>query len=227
MKIRFSLLMLLVGCGSVTAADFYPISSVSSSTGDTDLWPASNLIQGPGVGFDAAEPHDKLVGGADGNWVTDAPAGFPSDFIEQVGQPVLTFDLGSDVLLGEISVWGYAATNTNGVAEFELAFATEAQGVGGGSATAGPFTTMGDLATGENNDILRQSFSFEPLTARYVQLTATDNFFVAPGDGSGGALAGGDRAGLGEVAFAVVPEPGSMVLAMFGICGLLAFRRRR
>lgn len=33
---------------------------VTASTSGSDLWPASNLIQGPGVGFDAAEPMSKL-----------------------------------------------------------------------------------------------------------------------------------------------------------------------
>lgn len=213
-------------CGGAFAQDFYPISGVTSSTQDTDLWPASNLIQGPGVGFDAAAPHDKLIGGADGNWVTDAPGGFPADYIEVAGAPVLTFDLGTDVPLNEISVWGYAATNTNGVSEFSLSFATEAEGVGGGSATAGPFTTIGDLTTGTNDDTSRQSFNFDAVTARYVELSATDNFFNAPGDGSvAGTLAGGDRVGLGEVAFQQVPEPSSAILLLLGSLALM--RRKR
>ena len=57
----------LVG-STAFAADFYPITSVSSSTEANDLWPVSNLIQGPGVGFDAAEPHDKTSSDAAGNW---------------------------------------------------------------------------------------------------------------------------------------------------------------
>ena len=188
---------------TVSAADFHPISSISSSTEANDLWAVSNLIQGPGVGFDAAEPHDKLVGGADGNWVTADDAGFPADYIEAVGMPVLSIDLGEDRPLNEISVWGYASTNTNGVAEFSLKFSSEAEGAGAGSATAGPFLTAGDLTTGDNNDTSRQSFSFADVTARYVEFTVLDNFFVAPGDGSTGGLPGGDRAGLGEIAFAV------------------------
>ena len=52
----FCLAIMLVAQAS--AEEFYPISSVASSTAN-DLWPASNLIQGPGVGFDANEPHDK------------------------------------------------------------------------------------------------------------------------------------------------------------------------
>lgn len=67
----------------------------------------------------------------------------------------------------------------------------------------------------------RQSFSFPDVTARYVELVPTDNLFgIAP--------PGGDRVGLGEVAFAVptvIPEPSSALLALLGLAGLA--RRRR
>ena len=139
--------------------------------------------------------------------------------------PVVTFDLGGDVALNEISAWGYSAGNSNGVSEFTLSFATDAEGAGNGSATAGPFTMAGSLEDGSNDDTTRQSFSFDAVTARYVDFTATDNFFVAPGDGSGGTIAGGDRVGLGEVAFQVVPEPSSMTLLLLGF--LAVIRRRR
>lgn len=209
------------------AASFYPISAVSSSTSANDLWPASNLIQGPGVGYDAAEPHNKISAGSEGNWVTADPGGFPSDYIAAAGTPILSFDLGSDVLLNEISVWGYSSGNTNGVAEFSLKFSTEDEGAGNGSILGGPYMTLGDLATGANDDTLRQSFSFTPVTARYVEVTALDNFFVAPGDGSTGGLPGGDRVGWGEVAFAIpIPEPSVSLLGLFGLAGL-ALRRRR
>ena len=87
------------------AAEFHPIASVTSSTSN-DLWPVSNLIQGPGEGFAAGEPHDQLGSGASHRWVTAAPGGFPSDYIEETGKPVLLFDLGEDRALSEISCWG-------------------------------------------------------------------------------------------------------------------------
>jgi hypothetical protein len=112
------------------AANFYPISSVTSSTAASDLFPVGNLIQGPGVGIAAAEPHDKILSDAAGNWVT-AACGFPCDYIATTGMPVLTFDLGADVALTEVSTWGYNSSNANGVKEFSLKFATQAEGTGG------------------------------------------------------------------------------------------------
>ena len=203
------------------ADDFYPIASVASSTSASDLFPAANLIQGPGVGFDAAAPYNRLLGGAEGTWVTAAPGGFPSDFIAVAGAPVITLDLGADRALSEISAWGYSDTNANGVSQFSLRFASQADGPGGFGSTIS-YNPSFPLA---NSQLIRQSNLFnQVVTARYVEFTASDNFFVAPGDGSGGATAGGDRVGLGEIAF-MVPEPSSLVLLLAG--GLLLLARRR
>ena len=134
---------------------------------------------------------------------------------------MLTFDLGSDVTLSEISAWGYSSGNTNGVSEFSLRFATDAEGTGG----FGTSVTFNPTYTLTNDDTTRQSNPFsETVVARYVEFTASDNFFMPPGDGSAGELAGGDRVGLGEVAFAI-PEPGSLALMLFAMGGI-AFRRR-
>jgi hypothetical protein len=215
------LVALLAMVSPALSQGFYPISSVSSSTAATDLFPVSNLIQGPGVGFDANSPYNKLLGGAEGNWVTDA-CGFPCDYIATTGTPVLTFDLGQDQMLTEISAWGYASSNANGVSEFTLKFATAADGPGG----IGTSITYNPTFTLTNDDTVRQSNAFgQAVTARYVELTTTDNFFVAPGDGTGGETPGGDRVGLGEVAFAV-PEPSCLSLLTIG-CLMLIGRRRR
>lgn len=185
---------------------FYPISAVEVSTSANDLWPISNVIQGPGVGFDANQPHDKILGGAGGNWVT-AACGFPCDYIETTGKPVLIFDLGVDVSLCEISVWGYASSNSNGVSEFSLRFATEADGPGGFGTSVGFNPIYAGLGSGELpnlDDISRFSFLFEQgVNARYVEFTCEDNHFIAPGNGTGGEIPGGDRVGIGEVAFEI------------------------
>jgi hypothetical protein len=202
------------------AIEFFPIVSIESSTGGDDLYPASNLILGPGVGFDANAPYEKLLGGADGNWVTAAPGGFPSDYIEVAGMPVFSLDLGQDTNLREISIWGYSDTNSNGTSELSLLFATDAEGPDG----VGSSITYNPTFFPEVTGIPRQSFLFsEAVNARYVQLTNVDNYFVAPGDGTGGppGLAGGDRVGLGEIAFANVPEPSTIALVGLALACLI------
>ncbi|MDA7617887.1 Ig-like domain-containing protein [Verrucomicrobia bacterium] len=185
------------GDGGVEAT-FHAIDQAYVTTEDSDLWALSNLIQGPGVGFNASAPYEKIIGGADGNWVTDAPGGYPADYIEVAGAPVIDLDLGADVALGEISIWGYDDGNANGVSEVSLRFATDAEGFAGygQSITYNPtFTLTQGIATE------RQSSLFsETVTARYVEVTVVDNFYLAPGDGSEGGKAGGDRVGLGEIA---------------------------
>lgn len=189
----------------VGAAEFHPISSISTST-SSDLWPVSNLIQGPGSGFTASEPHSQLGSGSSSRWVTDAPGGFPSDFIEQSGKPVLVLDLGSAQALNEISVWGYSTTNANGVSHFSLRFATSAEGTAG----FGTSITYHPSFEASIDDAARQSFPFaETVIARYVELTCDDNFFSNGGNGPPG---GGDRVGLGEIAFEdSLPNPNPII----------------
>lgn len=214
------MLFVLSFSSSASAVTFYPIANIEARTWAEDLWPAVNLIQGPGLGFDANEPHDKTLGGPDGNWVT-ASCGFPCDYIETWGMPVLTLDLGEDRDLSEINVWGYASTNANGVSKFALRFATDADGPGGFGTSITFNPTYVDLF---NHDTTRQTFPFgQVLTARFVEFTALDNFFVAPGDGSGGEIPGGDRVGLGEIAFPI-PEPTTALLMVVGIL-MLALHR--
>lgn len=188
------------------STQFYDISDISSSTEDTDLWPAANLIQGPGAGFQESDPFNRTVEGPDGSWVTEA-CGFPCDYLESFDAPELVIDLGADVTLDEINVWGYSATNSNGVLEFELEFATDADGEDGFGTSVAYNPTFGDV---ELDPVPRQQFPFdETVTARYVKFIATDNYFEDPGDGTGenGWPAGGDRIGLSEIAFPIQLDP--------------------
>jgi hypothetical protein len=226
MRLRlFAALALTVGAtlnivSPAKALEFYPISSIVSDN-SVAYFPITNLIEGPGIGFDVNEPHDRTSGAT---WVTDAPGGFPSDYIAVAGAPILVLDLGVDVELSAISTWGYA-DNANGVSEFKLRFATSAEGPAG-------FGTSIDYNPTFNTGLpfvpMNLNVFGEGVTARYVEFTASDNYFVAPGTGEGGEVPGGDRVGLGEIAFPVaVPEPSSIVLVSIAACGaLLAVRRR-
>ena len=189
------------------AATFITPVSVTSPN-STAFFPITNLIQGPDIGYQSTEPHDGIPGQT---WVTTDPGGYPSDYIGVAGPPILIFDLGADYLLTEISTWGYTMANDNGVSAFDLRFATAAQGPDNFGLLQAGFTAA-------KSDITRDSHPLTPVLARYVEFTATDNYFVDPG------TTGGDRVGLGEVAFAV-PEPSTALLGGLAMVGLL--RRRR
>jgi hypothetical protein len=208
-------IFLALCCGAVSlasAATFHTPVSITSSNSNA-FFPLNNLIEGPGVGYDAAEPHNAPGGGH--TWVTDAPGGFPSDYIGVAGPPILVMDLGGDFLLTEISTWGYTTGNANGIKTFDLRFATSAQGPSNFGAPQTGFTAA-------FTDIERDSHPLVPVTARYVEFTGTSTYYS---NGGLGPPAGGDRAGLGEIAFAVVPEPSAALMGALGLVTLL--RRRR
>lgn len=254
------------------ADDFYPSdlgvpSIFSSSTTDDpdlgDLWAVSNLLEGPEIGFDFNPPHHSLVkNNGDHSWVTEANAGFPADYIEDVSIPAgelprIVFDFGADAPLDEISVWAYSPSNSNGVSEFVLEFASDAGGpdsFGDGGFPLFEFNPQNAFVCGDDQETLlpapgnetvptdadcfsaRQSFEFgELVTARYVALTVTDNFYYGDGMGSdfiddGSVfydgyrdLPGGDRAGLGEVGFRIPGEqpPASCDFDQNGVCNIV------
>ena len=77
--------IVLTAVGVFGQAQFYPITSVSVVYPQGGpYFPEFNLIQGPGIGFDAADPYDALVFGGSGAWVTDAFC-FPCDYITNYG----------------------------------------------------------------------------------------------------------------------------------------------
>lgn len=187
--------------GIVPPALFHTIVAVESATADTDYYPAENLIHGIAQGFEMEEPHGQIIiDGPRSLWVTDAPWGGTADYFDPVPEPApaLTFDLGEDRVLGEISIWGYSSGNANGMADFSLAFATSAEG----PAAAGTSIAYKPVFVAEFGDADRQSFPFaQSVTARYVVLTPLDNYYDS------GLAPGGDRVGIGEVAFAIVDAP--------------------
>ena len=191
MKITSLLTVILWGLGAlVRAATFYTPVSVTSPN-SVEFYPIGRLHQGPGVGYATSPPHDGFAGQT---WVTTDPGGYPSDYLAIRPAPILIIDLGQDRYLTEISTWGYTTSNDNGVKTFALRFATAVQGTAGFGAPQGPFNCA-------KSDITRDSHPLTPMTARYVEFTCTDNYYTGTG------AAGGDRVGLGEVAFEYTPAP--------------------
>lgn len=183
------------------AADtFYPITGATSATDATDYFKVAGLIGGPGIGFNPEQPHEQRTGAS--LWVTNAPNGSTGDYFNPLPDPApsLVIDLGQNVQLGQISVWGYSSGNANGASDFNLHFATAAEGVAG-LGTSIPYNPQFKAAFGFTD---RQSFDLaQVVTARYVQIIPTDNYF---GTGAG---PGGDRVGFGEIAFEkIVTSPG-------------------
>jgi hypothetical protein len=166
---RPSILLVFLSPG-LSAADFHPISLISSSTSGSDLYSVNNLSQGPGAGYGATEPHNSIGGGSTATWVTNAPNGSGDYFANGVADPVLIIDLGADRALSEISTWGYANSNTNGGREFNLRFATSTEGSGG----FGDSIIYSPSFQAAFNADTRDSHSFsQNVTARYVELTFT------------------------------------------------------
>ncbi|MDA7881326.1 lamin tail domain-containing protein [Akkermansiaceae bacterium] len=191
MKLSLAFAIFFSGFPLALAVNFHPISSITSSTSGTDLYPVGNLIQGPGSGYSASEPHDGIGSGSSHTWVTNAPGA--DYYTTGLPDPVLLLDLGADRSLSEISTWGYAGTNTNGGRDFTLRFATSADGPGG-LATSIAYSPSFIAAFSPTT---RDSHSFsQTVTARYVEVVFTDNWKNLQG-----GTPGGDRVGLGEIAF--------------------------
>ena len=170
--------------------------SVTSSTAATDYYPASQASDG----------------NTGTSWVTDT---FPGDYFNFASPPVLTIDLGSDVTMTGAAFWNYSSIG-NRLTEMSLRFATEAEGTAGFGTSILYNPTFNPEPLDQTN---QQDFLFSQLvTARYVELTALDNYYPT---------GGGDRVGFNEIQFATIPEPSTLLLCSLGAAWLLLAHRRR
>jgi hypothetical protein len=217
--------------------------------GAATLFPVANLINGsgldamPATGSPLPATWNHQWQSPDQNsWVSTDPGGFPADWFAASGTiPRFVIDLGQEFPVEAVHLWPYAGgtgvagtIQGNSARTLEFRFNTSAEG---DAVFAGPPVVV-DLNHGPVSEtppgmiLPRQDFAVGPVTAQFVEMRITDNWFVAPGDGSGadehGHLSrGGDRIGLGEVRFSAVPEPTTWAFFAASLAAMLAIKYRR
>lgn len=239
----------MIGGWSIQAANVINPVDVRLVTGGDQFFPALNMINGSGLEFqlNTGDPvpaqwqHNFGNPGGE-SWVTGAPGGYPSDWFAASGTiPTFVLDLGQQMLLDAAMVWAYSGgtgvagtVQGNSAQALEFRFNTEAEGdvVFAGAPVMVTVNHAPVDGSGTGYIISRQDVQVGSHLARYVEMKVTDNWFVPPGDGTGmdvhGDLSrGGDRVGLGEIRFAVVPEPSSYALLLGGLLTLGALVARR
>jgi hypothetical protein len=108
----------------------------------------------------------------------------------------VVIDLGSQKTMSGLNFWNYSVAG-NRTKDFSLRFATQSEGPGGfgSSISYQPSFTAANLDQNQ-----KQSLDFsQAVSARYVEMTITDNYY--------GAGTGGDRVGFAEVAFRDATPP--------------------
>ncbi len=220
-------------CADRAVADLIT-AAVTSNT--ADFKPASLIADGSGLSGDPNGPGGDLVThGAwpdNNSWATASAS--TGDYYADVLAgtlpiPVLTFDFGEDFEIGGFSYWAYTGRSQfngegNSAKDINMLFATESDGLGGFGTTI-PDNPAFNLAMSQDfGASTRQDFSLPvTLTARYVQVTITDNHRFTSGPN-----AGGNRVGMGELQFDafIIPEPSSLALLGVTALGIALFPRR-
>ena len=230
-KCMFALVAMLAFASSASAVIVKPTAATSSITSDAGGSVDWLLNDNPNQAlFSLQRPVDTEVLIDDGSDVADALAtfhqhggqGHQESWTRGTGQgnPVFSFDLGSERSIGSILLWGYGnngggdGRNGNATREFEVIFHTAAEGAtfdfdsaaGGGTEAVEFSGTMYRPDPADTASNGAQGFNFDSLqTAQYVGLRIASNYLGEPE-----VIAGGDRYGLGEVRFATendLPDP--------------------
>ena len=232
MKKTFALAALAACTGTLSATVIVPVS-VTGPAGDagssTDALINSAGLRDPGDSPVVLITGDALATAQLFNHRLDGGGHVDSWTLAGTTPAVFVFDLtgGGDTSIGTALLWQYGndeGTTTpkgNSTMDFELIFHTDAEGavIDFGTEAVDYSNTMAQVTdTGSANNNA-QTFQFASENARYVGLRIVNNYGTPPG---------GDRLGLGEVAFATeaVPEPSSAALLGLGSLALILRRRK-
>ena len=188
-----------------------------------------------GSGLDPAASSDITANhnGVPGSTTDDGdPTNFTGmwlDLADSDGLANIVYDLGAVYTIDKLYVWNYSEEQQNNpglrnrgandvdvyadnnanptafIQNFDFTIADDFSDLSFG----GP----GAYITGYGQPAVVYTFT-SPVTARYFELDILSNH-------------GGGGVGLAEIRFNAIPEPSSLLLSMFGIAGMVRFRRRR
>ena len=208
-----------MGCVSAPGAVGQP-RQVIHANGNVTLQAGSDF-------YAASNASDGGTGSGSGDlYVTDAPGGGSADYFAVngiEGDPVLIIDLGADQALAGAQFWNYPSFALgNAAAEFSLRFATAAEGPTGFGSTIFYNPTFHPLSLG--NTIAQDFFFSQSVTARYIEMTLTDNYFED--------FSGGDRVGFADIQFVLdggppyagLPAPTDLIVDAMSSCAISDIR---
>lgn len=210
----------LLGSSPAANATFIYPTAGSNIGGGGAFFPVSNLFIAGDITPAATGTHPMNLDASTQSWVTTDNG---SDYFAAGTAPILRFTLSSATALDAIYLWPYgggtgsSTFQGNSAKTFNLTYrdaGLSSLGTVTGLTINPPFFP-GSAAP-------RQTIAISaPALTAFVDMTITDNYFGEPGS------AGGDRVGLGQVAFNAVPEPTGLTLFILGTIGMLRMVRRR
>ncbi|MDE1463799.1 glucosamine inositolphosphorylceramide transferase family protein [Spartinivicinus poritis] len=169
---------------------FAQITHVSGHNDNTDTnlgTVLSNLIEGPGIGFQSAPPYRRI---SSQSWSTKS-VGYLRNYFQVTPKPIIIdFKLKSLSDINAISLWQNKYAQGNSVRSFRLSFSYTGDSSGLGQARY--FFTQ---ATPLESPV---TLSFTKTKANFIRMEIQDNLHIKP--------VGGDRVGLQEVAFHLTDE---------------------